>query len=322
MTTAATGETPSFGICPLCGAPDASELESVPVADLECEYLRQLGVDITNEFPSDLAVLAYRLCGQCGLKFFDPPVAGSSGFYAALSDSPEYYWDHRWEFLESRSIVADAHTVIDVGCGDGHFLSMITNPVRIGLEFNPDAVERARRRGLDVRCGDLSGIPSASAQAVTLFQVLEHVPDPVELLADATRVLGAGGHLVIAVPNNDGYMGRSIQDPLNAAPHHPLGWGKTPLEYVEKRFNLKLIRLAEEPVGAGHLFGYRKALVTRFISWFLPGPLPRWRLTPRTVLVRKAANAITLLSMRLKPRPGHSRAAGHSILAVYRKTEP
>jgi SAM-dependent methyltransferase len=72
-----------------------------------------------------------------------------------------------------------------------------------GLDPDPRAVAYAKTElGLDVRSGTLSaaGFPEGAFDVVTLFGVLEHLPDPVEQLRLVRRVLRDGGELVIAVP--------------------------------------------------------------------------------------------------------------------------
>ncbi|MDH5525840.1 MAG: class I SAM-dependent methyltransferase [Nitrospirota bacterium] len=97
--------------------------------------------------------------------------------------------------------------VLEVGCGAGETLARLQDYgwQAEGLDFDPGAVERARSRGLKVHQGDLVSqkFPSGHFDAVVLSHVIEHVPDPVELLSECKRVLHPGGHLVIYTPNAD-----------------------------------------------------------------------------------------------------------------------
>ncbi len=73
-----------------------------------------------------------------------------------------------------------------------------------GLDILPAAVEHGRDRGLaDMHVHDLSRpwpIEPNSVQAVVLLDVLEHVPDPVEVLRHVATALEPGGRVVITVP--------------------------------------------------------------------------------------------------------------------------
>src|SRR5262249_3224066 len=56
---------------------------------------------------------------------------------------------------------------------------------------------------LQVIEGDAAALPFADAavDAVTMLDVLEHIPEPEEVLAEARRVLRPGGVLILSVPH-------------------------------------------------------------------------------------------------------------------------
>lgn len=95
--------------------------------------------------------------------------------------------------------------VLEVGCGAGEMLhSLRAKGWRAeGIDFDPRAVAAARSSGLDVRLGDLKDAPypAASFDAVVMRHVIEHVPDPVQLLRECHRLLAPGGRLVVVTPN-------------------------------------------------------------------------------------------------------------------------
>jgi len=99
--------------------------------------------------------------------------------------------------------------LLEVGCGNGATLETLESlgwQVE-GVDFDPAAVERARRRGLQVHLGTLSGqgLPAGSFDVVVSNHVIEHVPDPVDLLRECHRVLKPGGNLVVITPNIEGW---------------------------------------------------------------------------------------------------------------------
>ena len=95
--------------------------------------------------------------------------------------------------------------LLEVGCGTGDLLAGARDLgwTVTGVDFDAAAVAVARRRGLSVREGDLAaqGFADGSFDAVTMFHLIEHVPDPRALLAECRRVLAPGGRLVVATPN-------------------------------------------------------------------------------------------------------------------------
>jgi SAM-dependent methyltransferase len=103
--------------------------------------------------------------------------------------------------------------VLEVGCGSGTFLRMLADAgfASRGVDISPEDVKYARDElGLDVVEGDLATAAADAERydAVLLFYVVEHVPDPAALLRQAFAVLRPGGSVVIAVPVIDSTQAR------------------------------------------------------------------------------------------------------------------
>ncbi|MBI4325303.1 MAG: class I SAM-dependent methyltransferase [Chloroflexi bacterium] len=307
-------------LCPVCGETHFEVVDVFSVRDLRAEYRRQQQIDVGREFPPNLTSFSLLQCDRCGLQFFDPLVAGSSDFYAQISSGPLYYFTDRWEYQEALPLLHPQAAVVDVGCGNGHFLSLLPQKNKLGLDFNPQAVAAATARGLQVRCGALGDLPDQSADAITLFQVLEHLTEPVALLKEALRVLRKYGLLIIAVPNNDGFLGAVIQEPLNAPPHHPLRWRPAPLSYLPRLLPMKLTCLRCESLSPHYLSMYRKTVITRAFSKCLGLKIPLMKLTPVTVFIRRLANVLVRLSLLASQKVPRKPVSGFSILAVYQKS--
>ena len=80
--------------------------------------------------------------------------------------------------------------MLDIGCGEGHFLELAAarGHRAVGIDFSNTAVAKAQARGLRAYCGgfdELAGHVGDAMRfdAVALFQVIEHLPDPAELLS-------------------------------------------------------------------------------------------------------------------------------------------
>ena len=95
--------------------------------------------------------------------------------------------------------------VLDVGCGLGQFVEVANRSgwIAEGLELSSEAVEFACRQGLPVQKLDFLStvIKPNSYDLVTLFEVIEHVPNPAEFLYRAGEVVRPGGLVYLTTPN-------------------------------------------------------------------------------------------------------------------------
>lgn len=101
---------------------------------------------------------------------------------------------------------AEEGRVLEIGCGRGYFLSILRSlgwqPT--GLEWDAEFARRvSRETGMPVLESpqSLEAVTDESFDAVLLWHVLEHVPDPVWMMRQARRVLKRGGELRLEVPN-------------------------------------------------------------------------------------------------------------------------
>ena len=95
--------------------------------------------------------------------------------------------------------------VLDIGCGDGGFLS-IAQALGLkaeGIDPDPNAVAAAKAKGLNVACGTIDSLIDYDRrfEFITLSHVIEHVYDPVHVLSQCYRLLTVGGILWIETPN-------------------------------------------------------------------------------------------------------------------------
>jgi len=96
--------------------------------------------------------------------------------------------------------------ILDIGAAQGAFLHQARQLgwTPLGLELSPEGVDFARANyGIELRQQTLheAQLPDASFDAVHLSHVLEHLPDPLETVAEIRRILKPGGVVAIEVPN-------------------------------------------------------------------------------------------------------------------------
>jgi SAM-dependent methyltransferase len=118
-------------------------------------------------------------------------------------------------FLErcARRSGAGEKLLLDIGCGSGMFLHLARKRgfASHGMDVSEAAVQLARRHyGIQVRQGAIGDEVWDAGQFdfITMFHVLEHLPDPRAALRYARRLLKPDGGLIVQVPNADSLQAR------------------------------------------------------------------------------------------------------------------
>ena len=295
---------------PLTGGRKVRETRSLPVADIIAQWRANFGIDVTDELAAIEAVREY-LCEETGLFFFEPQRAvGSPRLYERLSTFSWYYNPDKWEHRHALVTLPPAARLLEVGCGNGDFISKAEGAGwgrAEGVEINEAAAQFARDAGREVYTADLSAFALAHAEEYDLvcaFQVLEHVSQPRVFLEDCVRLVRPGGHMIVAVPNADALLGRQ-PNLLDAPPHHMTRWGKRSLGSAGRLLGLDLVSVTDEPLADYH------------VNWYVGstqiggGRLRRalWARAGRPALRRALASSTRLRSL----------LSGHTHAACYRK---
>jgi SAM-dependent methyltransferase len=96
----------------------------------------------------------------------------------------------RIKWLLGRLRSSTVHSALDLACNDGAIAAFLTQELApdftiTGYDLNPTCVERARARGVDANVGNILTMSAATppVDAVIAMEVIEHVPDPIELLS-------------------------------------------------------------------------------------------------------------------------------------------
>ena len=103
----------------------------------------------------------------------------------------------------------DRGPVLELGCGRGEFLTLLTKAglQATGVDVDPGMVEQCRAAGHEVVLADalthLKSLPAGTLGGVFAAHVLEHFPadTAAELINEVARALVPGGTFVAAVPN-------------------------------------------------------------------------------------------------------------------------
>ncbi len=124
-----------------------------------------------------------------------------------VPESPDAYWNHNTAFHVEilRRCDETVGDVLDIGCGDGLLLSRMARTGRhvVGIEPDPQAAERARRRCANltnvnlVECTfDEASLDESSFGFVAVVATLHHM-DTSAALRRCVRLLRPGGRLYV-----------------------------------------------------------------------------------------------------------------------------
>jgi SAM-dependent methyltransferase len=117
--------------------------------------------------------------------------------------------------------------LIDNGCSTGLFLESAKDAgfTASGVEFSKDSAAAARAfTGMDIYQGRLEDVSilAESIDIITMWDVIEHVPFPIETLKKSCALLKPGGLIALSTPNIDGLfpkMSYFLANQLSYWPH-------------------------------------------------------------------------------------------------------
>jgi SAM-dependent methyltransferase len=191
--------------CPVCGSPDLREKlqvqdksvsqETFTIAQCQaCEF------QFTNPRPDAAHIGRYYESAA-----YVSHNSGAQGLINQVYKAARFFTVRRKVALITKLNSERKGSLLDYGCGTGHFLAGAKNTgwQVTGLEPNDLARQDAATRvGQPIQePGALATLPASSFDVITLWHVLEHVHTLNETLDQLLRVLKPGGKLLVAVPN-------------------------------------------------------------------------------------------------------------------------
>ena len=107
----------------------------------------------------------------------------------------------------------DIQNIFDLGCSTGIFLELIAKEgyTPFGSDVNRNLVQENQKRYGDhvkLQAGNRIDFPDKYFDAVTLFDSIEHMPNPISTLKEVARVVKDDGLVVISTPNVNGLFPR------------------------------------------------------------------------------------------------------------------
>ena len=210
-------------------------------------------------------------CKACDFKFTNPrPSLNELGDYYQSEDyvshsdtqvglvNKLYHLVRKYTLIKKLQLVyrwvggikkGDNKQILDIGCGTGAFLNVCKNAgfQVTGIEPETKAREYALSKyGLTISEEHvLDTFESASFDVITLWHVLEHVPNLNERIAQIQRLLKPEGTLIVAVPNCSSYDAAHYKEYWAAydLPRHLYHFTPTDISNLFDRHQMKVARI-------------------------------------------------------------------------------
>jgi SAM-dependent methyltransferase len=195
-----SGTTARVGACPVCGAGKSSTIYA--------DARDPITLDHFHVMRCSVCALAFTAPRPADLDRYYPQRYRAYGPMVTRVLQTLYSWRvSRWVRMKPKG-----GSVLEVGCGPGLMLAAFKRRgwTVLGIERNEAAAEIGRSKfGVDIVSTPIEYLPSeARFDLIIMFQVLEHIGDPVELLRECSKRLAPNGKLIVNVPNFSSWQAR------------------------------------------------------------------------------------------------------------------
>lgn len=154
-----------------------------------------------------------QLCQNCDFVYLDK-LPKEKIFFEKVYSQVKYDYQHEFKYHGKKDIYEDikqnlkkycaSGTLLDIGTWCGTLLAFMADAYStVGCEISEPAANYGKSMGLDIRIGSFDSVNFApqSFDIITIIDVLEHLPEPKNVLNKIFTLLKPGGILYIKVPN-------------------------------------------------------------------------------------------------------------------------
>jgi SAM-dependent methyltransferase len=206
-------------------------------------------------------------CGSCGTLFLFPlpkpseteAVYGKEYFTGAREGFGYVDYDADKEAMRSvfeqylrdfERVLGKTGRLLDIGAATGYFMKIAEEKgwKTRGVEISPYAAELGRSRGLDIETGTIHGTTfgQESFDMVTMWDVVEHVPDPILDIRKTCSLLRPGGLFAIITPDSGSRFAKFMGSrwPLLVPPEHIFYFNRESLGLLLKKNGFEVIEVS------------------------------------------------------------------------------
>lgn len=207
----------------------------------------------------------WRDCPFCGAAFCEPFKSPGPEYYSHQEDMYPHAAETGTDPMSREYDRALARLgrmprplrLLDVGCGGGGFLrrARALGIDAVGLDFNKARVE-AVNAALGAGAAECAGLEdyargkTGTFDAVTMFQVLEHLDRPGPWIDAARSLLKSGGILIMGTPNRERTFehAKGPRAALDNPPHHLSRWSKRALTAFLIKHGFEITEIGDLPM--------------------------------------------------------------------------
>jgi len=188
-------------------------------------------------------------CPNCQIEFSHPMNAGSKEWYESAYLLRNIFPTNKIQPYAAIALknIPPHSKILDIGCGEGVFVNCAwRNGYDIyGLDLSEEMIKIAQsqyphlknRFFLGTLSNFLKNYPEEKFDIITMFELIEHLTDPLTFLREVKDLLKPKGKIIISVPNRDALPIRTFFD---HPPNHLTRWNKKSLTYLFNTLDFKI----------------------------------------------------------------------------------
>ena len=261
--------------CPLCRSP-----KNIPLWKKDdASYVRCSECRMIYENPRLDAAELKEFYSNEAYFVGDPASATTSGYANYFSQCNTNLVREYFDILRKATGLGKGARFLDIGCGPGSLVKTASEFgwQSSGLELSTWAAKLGKSQGIDIFEGTLQDahFPDASVDVASMFDVLEHLPDPHEVVAEIYRILKPGGYLIAETPNVEGFFTQALyrENADLVKPHaHICLFGPATARRLFESEHFSKVGITTFPYCRKFTPGYFKSVL---LTRILPGKTPR-----------------------------------------------